>query len=154
MGGPSNSGAGPKPGGAVPVGPYDKVGGLVWFPRMLSKIRLRAAGKLSDDYLASMGKGFDGRCVRFLGVDYDALAERTLQGGTDDEILAWCYARGVRPSENQIQVWNEYMLKRGWRDTDAPPGKLQEYKEKYGLGHRADILTFFDFYEVDEGRKP
>jgi hypothetical protein len=46
------------------------------------------------------------------------------------------------------------MIKRGWRDTDSPPGKLQEHKEKYGLGNRADILTFFDYYDVDEKRKP
>ena len=77
-----------------------------------------------------------------------------LQGGTDEEILTWCHARGPRPSEDQVHIWNEYMLKRGWRDTDAPPSALQQYKEKYGLGHRSDILTYFDFYEVDEGRKP
>jgi len=120
---------------------------------MLSKIRLQAAGKLPADYHANLGKGFDGRCVRFLGVDYDALVERVLQGGTDEEILSWCHARGVRPSEEQLGVWNEFMTKRGWRDTDRPPTAFQEHKEKYGLGHRADIMTFFDFYDVDEGRK-
>ena len=136
------------------VSAYDKVGGIVWIPRMLRKIRLRAEGKLHDDYLANMGKGFDGRCVRFLGVDYDRLVERVLKGGTDEEIFAWCMENGTKPTETQIFVWNEFMTKRGWRDTDSPPGKLQEHKEKAGLGKRSDILTFFDFYEVDEGRRP
>jgi hypothetical protein len=136
------------------VSAYEKVGGIVWIPRMLGKIRLRAQGKLPDDYLSNMGKGFDGRCVRFLGIDYDRLVERVLKGGTDEEIFAWCMESGSRPSADQVQIWNEFMTKRGWRDTDSPPGKLQEHKEKAGLGKRADILTFFDFYDVDEGRKP
>ncbi|HLP66793.1 MAG TPA: DUF5069 domain-containing protein [Rhizobium sp.] len=136
------------------ISPYEKIGGLVWFPRMLRKIRLRGAGKLPADYHPYMGTGFDGRCIRFLRVDYDALVNRVLAGGTDEEILEWCFATGYRPTANEVLVWNEYMTKRGWRDTDAPPSVLRDYKEKYGLGHRDDIMTFFDFYEVDEGRRP
>ncbi len=136
------------------ISPYEKVGGLVWVARMLDKIRLRAGDQLPEEYHAYMGLGFDRRCVRFLGVTYQALVERVIAGGTDEEILEWCFATGTRRSEDEIHVWNEYMIKRGWRDTDAPPNDLQEYKEKYGLGHRADVLTYFDFYEVDEGRKP
>jgi gluconokinase len=135
------------------ISPYEKVGGIVWFPRMLRKIRLRAEGKLPEDYHPYMGMGFDGRCLRFLRVDYEALVARVLAGGTDAEVLEWCFMRGHRPTEDEILIWNEYMVKRGWRDTDEPPTELQEYKEKYGLGHRTDILTFFDFYEVDEGRR-
>lgn len=136
------------------ISPYEMTGGLVWFPRMLRKIRLRAEGRLPEEYHAYMGRGFDGRCVRFLGIDYEALVARVLAGGTDEQVLEWCFAHGRRPVPFEMLVWNEYMCKRGWRDTDAPPGALQQYKEKYGLGHQADILTYFDFYEVDEGRKP
>lgn len=136
------------------LSPYEKVRGLVWVARMLGKIRMRGSGQLPADYLPFMGQGFDRRCVRFLGVSYDALTERVAAGGTDEEILEWCFTTGRRPSEFEIHVWNEYMTKRGWRDTDAPPSDLQGYKETYGLGHRSDILTYFDFYEVDEGRRP
>jgi hypothetical protein len=136
------------------VSPYQKLGGLVWIPRMLGKIRLQTRGQLPADYLPYMGLGFDRRCVRFLGVEYGALVGRVAAGGTDEEILEWCFANGRRPTEFEIHVWNEYMVKRGWRDTDASPQELQEYKDKYGLGHRSDVLTYFDFYEVDEGRKP
>lgn len=136
------------------VSPYEKTRGMVWFPRMLRKIRLHANGALPADYLPYLGKGFDLRCVRFLGVDYDALVRRVMEGGIDEEIIEWCFAVGRRPTEVEIHVWNEYMIKRGWRDTDSPPNQLQEYKESYGLGHRSDIMTYFDFYEVDEGRKP
>ena len=136
------------------VSPYAKVGGLVWFACMVQKIRLRADGKLPEDYQDYMGRGFDGRCVRFLGIGYDSLIERVYEGGTDDELLKWSFDEGRRPSQEAILVWNEFVIKRGWRDSDSPDNELQEYKEHYGLGHRDDVLTYFDFFEVDEGRKP
>jgi gluconokinase len=132
----------------------DKVAGIVWVPRMLDKIRLRAKGELPADFQANVGKGFDLRCVRFLGVSHDAVVERVLKGETDEQVIAWCLQNGSRPTEDQILIWNEFMSKRGWRDTDSPAAKLQEHKEKSGLGQRDDIMTFFDYYDVDEGRRP
>ena len=138
-----------------PRSAFDRTGGIVYFARMLDKIRLRAAGKLRPEYEENLGGGFDGRCCRFLGVTYAALGERTLAGGTDEEILAWCGEQGVRPNEEQILVWNQFMLKRGWRDEDdGSTQELAAYKAGSGLVHRADLLTFFDYYEVDEGRRP
>ena len=80
--------------------------------------------------------------------------EKTLEGGSDEEILDWIYAIGRKPTESEIVIWNDFMTKRGWRDSDDDEGGFEAYKEKYGLGRRSDILTFFDFYEVDEGRRP
>src|SRR6478736_2099883 len=78
---------------------YAKVGRLVYFGRMLDKIRLQAAGRLPPEYQANVGDAqffvLDGRCCRFLGVMHAALRERTLAGGTDEEILAWVHARGT-----------------------------------------------------------
>jgi Domain of unknown function (DUF5069) len=91
--------------------PYDKVGRLVYFGRMLDKIRLHAIGKLPPDYQSNLGdaqpKLNDGRCCRFLGIEYRALATRTLEGGTDEDILSlgareWhaAHRRGVRHMES------------------------------------------------------
>ncbi len=147
----SRSSSEPK---AYPRSAYDKVGGIVYFARMLDKIRLHAAGKLPPDYHANLSIGFDGRCCRFLRVDYVAVRERALQPGTDAEILEWCMARGRRPNEEEILVWNSFMRKRGWRDeTDGTTEELERYKSQSGLAHRHDLLTLFDYYEVDEGRK-
>ena len=136
-----------------PRSAYDQVGGIVYFARMLDKIRLHAAGELSADYHANLGTGFDGRCSRFLRVDYAALRERVLQGGTDDQILEWCCAQGRRPSDEEILVWNKFMVKRGWRDEDdGSTQELESYKARSGLAHRTDLVTYFDYYEVDEKR--
>ncbi len=51
-------------------------------------------------------------------------------------------------------VWNKFMLKRGWRDEDdGSTQELERYKASSGLAHRTDLVTFFDYYEVDEGRR-
>ena len=139
----------------VPRSAYDRTGGIVYFARMLNKIRLHAAGTLRSDFHSNLGSGFDGRCCRFLGIDYAALRSRVLEGGTDDEILSWSFARGKRPTDEQVLIWNKFMLKRGWRDEeDGSTQELEKYKAASGFAQRTDILTFFDYYEVDEGRKP
>ena len=61
---------------------------------MLDKIRLQSEGKLDDAYHPSLGRGGDLRLTKFLHIDYEKLRARVLEGGSDDEILEWCYANG------------------------------------------------------------
>jgi hypothetical protein len=136
-----------------PRSPYDAVKGLVYFPRMLDKIRLKAAGKLPKAYEEFLGSNFDGRCLNLLGVKYEPLRERVLAGGTDEEILDWCRQNGRQPTDEEVETWSGFMLKRGWRD-DASPRVLFRLKEA-GLEHLdAQVATMFDFIDVDEGRTP
>lgn len=138
-----------------PRSAYDRTNGLVYFARMLDKIRLKAAGQLREDYFENLGRGFDGRCCRLLGIDYAALCERVLAGGTDEKILEWAYAQRVPLTEEQLLVWNKFMEKRGWQDEDdGSTQELESYKAGSGLAHRTDLVTFFDYYEVDEKRRP
>jgi hypothetical protein len=132
--------------------PFSKVGGLVHFARMLDKIRAHAKEQLNQDYQANLGKGFDERCVRFLRVDYDRLVERVKQGGTDEEILHWCFSVGRQPSEDEIYVWNEFMRKRGWNDEVSET--LKRRKKEAGMAGRSEIETMFSFIDADEGRSP
>ena len=119
---------------------------------MLDKIRLHAKGQLPSDYHANLGKGFDEKCVRFLRVNYDELAERVKKGGPDEEILQWCFSVGCRPSDDDLYVWNEFMRKRGWDDEVSET--LKRRKAEAGMTDRADIQTAFQFIDADEGRLP
>ena len=78
----------------VPRSAYDRTLGLVYFARMLHKVRLLAAGHLSLDYHANLGAGFDARCCRLLGISYEALCARIHEGGSDEAILDWCQTNG------------------------------------------------------------
>jgi len=134
--------------------PRETVGGIAVFGRILDKIRLQSSqGALPEGYHLGVISGkrtFDDRVCRFLGVDFDALAKRTLEGGNDEEILEWCFENGRRPDDEQIEIWNGFMAKRGWRDA-ASSGVAQQ-KHDAGLGDRDDIQTFFDLMDAEEGR--
>ena len=135
--------------------PRDPVGGIFVFGRILDKIRLNAQGKLPAGYNVGVIAGkrtFDDRVCKLLGVDYDALAARVMQGGTDGEILEWCFQTGRKPDTEQVEIWNGFMSKRGWRD--AASGGLVQQREQAGLGHREDLVTFFDLMDAEEGRQP
>ena len=132
--------------------PSAKVGGLVYFGRMLDKIRSHAKGELPADYRPNLGKGFDEKCITFLGINYDQLVERVKQGGTDEEILQWCFSLGLRPSEDGVYVWNEFMRKRGWNDEVSET--LKRRKKEAGMAARSEIETMFGFIDADEERSP
>ena len=132
--------------------PHDAVRNLKYFGRMLDKIRWHQAGSLPSDYQANLGGGFDERCVHFLWIDYPALVERVKQGGTDEEIFDWSVAQGRQPSEEDIEIWNEFMRKRGWNDEATE--RLEMRKRESNIPERADIQTLFDYIDFDEGRDP
>jgi hypothetical protein len=130
--------------------PGTKVGGLVHFGRMLDKIRAHAKGELPGNYQPNLGKGFDRACVDLLQVNYGELVERMKEGGNDEVILAWCFAKGRKPTDGEIHVWNEYMRKRGWDDELSET--LTRRKKDAGMADRSEIKTMFNFIDADEGR--
>jgi gluconokinase len=137
----------------VPRSPYDSIKGLVYFPRMLDKIRLHHAGLLGELYLAPLGTGFDGRCLNLLGVKYEDVKKLVLAGEPDEKVLEWCLAHGRKPTEEDIETWSGFMMKRGWRDeaSDRIAFRLKES----GIEHRdEEAVTMFDFIDIDEGRTP
>ena len=120
---------------------------------MLDKIRLTAAGQLEPGYvLGEDPTCFDARCTHFLRVNYGAMAHRARQGGSDEEILDWCFEHGRKPSEEEILFFNSFLAKRGWRDESS--SELEAVKAQAGLGDRLDIQTWIDLHEAEEGGRP
>ena len=136
---------------SAPLSAYQETLGMIYFARMLDKIRLHAAGKLREDFCDNLGSGFDSRCVNFLRVDYQALVARVLQGGSDEEILNWCFENGRELSEGDIFIWNQYLSKVGWKDSLSET--LIRRKKESGLEGRDEIQTMLEYFEYDEGRK-
>jgi gluconokinase len=134
--------------------PSDSVNGLVYFGRMLDKIRLAAAGKLPEGWQAARGLNmpgsFDWRCCHFLKIDYAALEAETLKADrTDEELLEWAFQHGHRPDEHEIELFNAFLSKRGWRD--AATRRLNERLAEIGLPE-GTVQTMFEFIDLDEGR--
>ncbi len=141
---------------SFPVSDHAKTRGIVYFARMVDKIRLHAAGQLPAAYISHLGfadsTSFDARCCRFWGLDYEQVKARTLQGGTPEEIFDDLFAGRQPLNVEQVFVWNLFLLKRGWRDSGTP-GVIAE-KAVSGLAHRADVQTYVDIHDVEEGREP
>ena len=135
--------------------PSAQINGLVYFGRMLDKVRLAAAGKLPEGWQAARGpvkNSFDSRCCNFLRIDYAAIEAETLKGGkSDEELLEWAFKNGRKPSDEEIEIWNAFMTKRGWRD--AGTQRLNERLAEIGLPP-GTVATMFEFIDLDEGRPP
>jgi hypothetical protein len=121
---------------------------------MLDKIRLHYCGELPAEYIPWLGKGFDGRCLRYLRVSYDDLVKRVLLGGTDEQILEWCFSFGRQLSDEDIIIWSDFLRKRGWRDSPEVLADLEASKKQSGLSNRPDLDTYFRYNDADEGREP
>ena len=137
----------------VPRSPYEEIRGLVYFGRLLDKIRLHAAGKLPAAYIVNLGHAqkFDGSCLRFLGVSYNDLEKAVVAGASDEKAWEWCQQHGKPHTEEEIMIWNRYITKCGWRDPMTET--LQLRLKDGGWEDRTDIQTLFDYIDLDEGRK-
>jgi gluconokinase len=74
-----------------------------------------------------------------------------LEGGSDEEILEWCYEKGRRLNEGDLRVWNGFISKLGWNDLAT--SILEEQKQRDGIANRVDIVTIPDLIDFDEGRR-
>jgi len=135
-----------------PKTPNEMTRGMIYFPRMLDKIRLHARGELAEGYLANLGRRdrADGACCNFLRVSHADLRERVLQGGTDEEILDWCFEKGRRLNRGDLVIWNAFVAKLGWRDFATP--RIVKAKEEAGIAERDNIITVPELIDFEEGR--
>lgn len=122
--------------------------GLLHLPRFLAKIRKHLAGGLPKSYQRNFTKGFDGFLCLHLGVDPQEVVAIVRESGDEEEVdrrLAELFPADLRP-----HVWNRKLVQMGM--SDVAREKLEEVKGDMGAAERADLLSFADVIELDEGR--
>ena len=126
--------------------------GMMYFSRMIDKIRMHGCGELPKEYHENFGapRTADTACCNFLRVDHRDLCERVKQGGSDEEILEWCFEKGRRMNEGDLFVWNGFASKLGYRDPLSET--LEQRKKEMGIADRSDIACIPDLIDFDEGR--
>jgi hypothetical protein len=143
------------PAAQYPRSPKEKVGGLVHLGRLFDKIRLRHQGLIPDyNYLTT---GFDKYLLDSLGLKGEDLERRVLQGGTDEELLAWVKTNGKALSEAESRMWNMKVLTGEPKDDAAKErfnARLIGIAAKRGMpvDTLPKITTWVDAIELDEDR--
>lgn len=138
-----------------PRSPKAMLGGIMHLGRLIDKVRLRHAGLIQDyNYLTA---GFDKYLLDQLGLTGDAFERRVLDGGTDDEVLAWVRREGKPLTEADIRLWNQGLLKAAPKDEAAQRrfhARLVEIAAKRGLPVESlpPVATWVEAIELDEGR--
>ena len=138
-----------------PRSPKVQLGGLAHLGRLIDKIRLRHAGKIQDyNYLTV---GFDKYLLDLLELKSEDLERRVLDGGTDEEILAWVRSMARGLSGDKIRQWNERILSGGPKDEAARQrfaGRLRDIAAKRGVPVESlpPVSTWADVIELDEER--
>ena len=135
--------------------PRKKLGGYVFLPRLIDKIRLHARGELPKEYIGNLlGKGYalDNRFVEFTGLDGEKLREAILASKRDSEVLAWVEMNAIHHTEEEKKSWIRQI------EAYRPgPEALELRKKNYPeLSAKTDIgaLNAFDMIDMDEGRLP
>ena len=138
-----------------PRSPKEKVGDMVHLGRLFDKIRLRHQGQIQDyNYLTT---GFDKYLLDYLGLKGEDLERRVLQGGTDDELLAWVRTHGKALSEAEIRLWNMKILTAEPKDEAAKEryrARLKDIAAKRGVSVESlpRVTGWVEAIELDEGR--
>jgi len=135
-----------------PVSPTATCLDMVYFPRMIDKIRLHREGLLPEAYHANLGRAMDGWTCEFLHVDYEAVRARVAENpeADNEDLLTWCHERGHRPSPFELFMFTQFMQTKGFRD--ELNDRLVVRKQESGFAERDEIQTFFDYIDADEGR--
>jgi hypothetical protein len=138
-----------------PRSPKLMLGSLAHLPRLIDKIRLRHRGDIQDyNYLTV---GFDKFLLDLLQIKGSELEARVLEGGTDEEVLAWVQARARPLSDEDIREWNERILHGGPKD-DAGRQRFQDRlagiaaKRGVTVSVLPTVTTWSEIIELDEGR--
>ncbi|MBI4401810.1 MAG: DUF5069 domain-containing protein [Nitrospirae bacterium] len=138
-----------------PRSPKVLLGGMAHLARFIDKIRLRHAGQIQDYNYITVG--FDKYLLDFLQIKGEEFEQRVLQGGTDEEILAWVETHTRTLTVDEIRQWNDRILTGSPKDDAARQRfqtRLAEVAKKRGVPveQLPRATTWVDVIELDEGR--
>jgi hypothetical protein len=135
--------------------PRETLGGYVFLPRLIDKVRLHAQGKLPREYIGNLlkpGLTLDGRLLTFTGIDAEELRRAILAAKTDEKVLAWVEKHARPHADGEKRRWiaeiEAYRPNAEWAKW-----RREVYKE---IAAKIDpaTLNLFDLIDMDEGHIP
>jgi hypothetical protein len=133
----------------VPRSPYETLGGIMFLPRAIDKMRAHLAGTKGE---YNSHAGTSERLFRHVfGITAAQFEQIVRDNPTDDGVLAALQA--ITPlAQELIELSNEAAV----NDGPITDGDWQEHWQRLeasGHGHRREIVTRYDRLDLDEGRE-
>jgi hypothetical protein len=123
--------------------------GLLHLPRFIAKIRKHLRDELPASYQRNFCRGFDRFLCLHLGIEPEQVIAAVRAAGADEAALETAL-RELLPVDRRVHLWNRQLVQKGMSAMGREA--LQQAKEAMGAGHRADLLSFADMIDFDEGR--
>jgi hypothetical protein len=138
-----------------PRSPRVRLGGYVTLPRILDKCRAEIAGTNGEYHYACP---LDMNFFEFTGIDPSRLKAEVALGKSDGEILEWLRKNQPTPRAPwEIAHWSAFREAAAPGDNESR-GFVSEQVAAARATHREDIVTWFDYLDVDDfatfGGKP
>ena len=138
-----------------PRSPREMLGGYVFLPRLIEKVRLHAEGKLPVEYVGNLlkpGLTLDGRLLTFTGLAAEEVRRAILASTTDEAVLAWVKRHAVPHTEDEKKRWIAEID--AYRpNAESAQRRREAYKEVAAVVDPG-TLNVFDLIDMDEGRIP
>jgi hypothetical protein len=130
----------------TPRSPRQRLGGLVWLPRLLDKGRATLAGTNGDyEYGCLLDQGF----FDFVALKPEALKAQLAAGKGDAEVLQWILEHSARElSPAAIEAWSAHA------ERQVPSeAELRQVLSEQRHGHAledTERLTWFELLELND----
>ncbi|MGH2371614.1 MAG: DUF5069 domain-containing protein, partial [Chloroflexota bacterium] len=134
-----------KPGN-YPRSGRETLGGIVFLPRSIDKMRAHIAGT-AGEYVAM--RGLSSRLYDLFGITAEQFMEGVKQSPDDDGVLRWLQQNAPKkPSQQDIEAYNQGVLTAGPRD-EAGMQRFRANLEKLGFADRTDVKTNVDAEDLE-----
>lgn len=130
-----------------PRSPKDKLGGMIWLPRMIDKARATIDGTAGAyQYNCIM----DARLFTFLGITAETMLEAVKTARDDNAVMEWIKSHTPPRSSAAVEVFNNMMT--SLAPTSPEMIKRFEASRDKISKNRPDIKTYLDMLDLEEGR--
>lgn len=119
----------------------DELGGLVFLPRTIDKMRAKIQGTLGK---YKIGPGMSMYLFEWLGINEATFELVVRSAETDEEIVTWLHANTTQAEYPDI---NERLRTRGIRDEEHFKQVLPQYPI---LNERRELRNWFEIFELDD----
>jgi len=132
-----------------PRSPYEKLGGIVFLPRSIDKVRAHIAGT-AGEYKAMTG--YSEQLFDFLDLSPQKFQTIVRSNLDDASVLAAIQQYSPRIT-SAITAFNQRATNYPSPEDEAGWERHWELLEAAGQGHRNDIKMMFDRLDLDDGRE-